>query len=72
MWGLKMSEEGNGMNRRKALMASVLITVGNILPANQAGAAGLALGYGVSEKGLNEQVTAYGLAPFDKARFPAR
>lgn len=56
------------MERRSALTFGALAALTAALPAKEASAAGVALGYAMSEKDMNEQLVAFGLKPFDKVR----
>ncbi len=63
---VKMMDER--VERREAIASSILTAFGLTLASNkQAQAAGVALGYGVSEKDVNSQLEAFGLAAFNKA-----
>ncbi len=64
---LKMVMDGP-VERREAIASSILTAFGLTLASNQqVQAAGVALGYGVSEKDVNSQLEAFGLAAFNKA-----
>ena len=54
--------------RRETLAASAAAALALLAPNKPAVAAGLALGYGVSEKDANAQLAAFGLPTMDKVR----
>ncbi len=56
------------VERREVIAKSILAALGSTLLSNkEVQAAGVALGYGVSEKDVNSQLEAFGLAAFQKA-----
>lgn len=66
--GMSMMAEGS-IGRREALATSALTAFFSLaFPAKEASAAGVAMGYGVSEKEMNDQITAFGLKPFEKVQ----
>ena len=52
--------------RRDALSTTATAALALFVQTKSADAAGLAMGYGVSEKAVNEQLVAYGLPQMDK------
>jgi len=52
--------------RREALASSAAAALALLAPPKSADAAGLAMGYGVSEKDVNLQLGAYGLPSMEK------
>lgn len=58
----------NRPSRREALASSAAAALALLAPSKPAAAAGLALGYGVSEKDANAQLVGYGLPAMDKVR----
>lgn len=54
------------LDRRGAITLGALAALGTTLKPSAADAAGVALGYAMTEKEMNEQLVAFGLRPFDK------